>query len=78
MSLGAAYQRSGRFEDAEREYKAAIDANSASGESHNNLAVLYMATGRVDEAMGEMKLAEKAGFKVNPQFKQELEQRLKK
>jgi len=78
LALGAAYQRSGRLEDAEREYKAAIDANSASGESHNNLAVLYMTTGRIAEATSEVALAEKTGFKVNPQLKQELEQRRKK
>jgi tetratricopeptide (TPR) repeat protein len=77
LALGAAYQRSGKLEDAEREYKAAIDANSASGESHNNLAVLYMTTRRFDEATSEVKLAEKTGFKVNPQFKEDLEAKRK-
>lgn len=77
MALGAAYFRSGRFEDAEREYKAAIEANSASGETHNNLAVLYMTTGRLEEAASEVRLAEKTGFKVNPQFKQDLEAKRK-
>lgn len=73
MALGSAYFRSGRLEDAEREYKTAIEANSKSGETHNNLAVLYMTTGRLDQATNEVKLAEKTGFKVNPQFKQDLE-----
>ena len=73
MALGAAYFRSGKLEDAEREFKAAIEENSASGESHSNLAVLYMSTGRIEEANRELKLAEKTGFKVNPQLKQDLE-----
>jgi hypothetical protein len=47
------------------------------GEAHNNVAVVYMLTGRLDEAKAEVKLAEKAGFKVNPKFKEDLEQRLK-
>jgi tetratricopeptide (TPR) repeat protein len=75
LALGAAYFRSGKLEDAEREYKTAIEANSASGETHNNLAVLYMTTGRLEEATSEVKLAEKTGFRVNPQFKQDLEAR---
>ena len=44
MALGAAYFRSGQFENAEREYKTAIEANPNSGETHTNLAVLYMTT----------------------------------
>ena len=75
MALGAAYFRSGRLDDAEREFKTAIDANSRSGESHNNLAVLYMTRGRLQEATTEVQLAERTGFKVNPQFKQALDER---
>jgi hypothetical protein len=37
-----------------------------------------MTTGRIAEATSEVALAEKTGFKVNPQLKQELEQRRKK
>jgi len=77
MALGAAYHRSGKLEDAEREYRAAIDANSASGETHNNLAALYMATGRFQDAATEVALAEKTGFKVNPQMKQDIQARAK-
>ena len=73
LSLGAAYFRSERFTDAEREFKTAIDANGKSGEAHNNLAVLYMTTGRIDEAVAEVKLAEKTGYKVNPGLKEDLD-----
>jgi Flp pilus assembly protein TadD len=69
MALGAAYFRNGQMADAEREYKAAIAANAASGETHNNLAVLYLTTGRFDEADSEVKAAEKVGFKVNEELK---------
>ena len=69
LALGAAYFRSGQFADAEREYKEAVAANSGSGETHNNLAVLYLTTGRYDEADDEVKAAEKAGFRVNENLK---------
>ncbi len=72
MALGAAYFRSGQFADAEREYKTAIDANPASGETHTNLAVLYMMTDRLDQAEREVILAEQTGFHVHPGLKDEL------
>jgi tetratricopeptide (TPR) repeat protein len=72
MALGAAYFRSGRFDDAEREYKAAIAANPASGETHSNLAVLYLMTDRLAEAEAEVSAAEKSGFKVNENLKADI------
>ena len=69
MALGAAYQRSGQFANAEREYKEALAANAQSGETHNNLAVLYLTTGRYDEAESEVRAAEKVGFRVNENLK---------
>jgi len=55
MALGAAYFRAGQFADAEREYAEAIKANPGSGETHNNLAVLYLTTDRV--ALAEQEVA---------------------
>ena len=75
MALGAAYQRAGRLQEAEREYKAALDANSASGETHNNLAVLYLTLGRYDEAEAEVKAAEKTGFRVAEELKGDIRAR---
>jgi Flp pilus assembly protein TadD len=72
MALGSAYFRSGSLVDAEREYVAAIAANSRFGEAHNNLAVVYLLTGRRKDAEAEVKAAEKAGFRVNPQLKDDL------
>ena len=75
MALGAAYFRSGQFENAEREYKTAIEANPNSGETHTNLAILYMTTGRLDQADKEVTLAEQTGFKVHPGLKDELKKK---
>jgi Tfp pilus assembly protein PilF len=72
IALGSAYFRSGAMADAEREYRAAIEVDSKLGEGHNNLAVVYMLTKRFDEADAEIAAAEKSGFKVNPQLKEDL------
>ena len=78
MALGSAYFRLNQLADAEREYKAAIDANPAFGEAHSNLAVVYFVTGRIAEAEAALKAAEKAGFKVNPRLKDDVEAAMKK
>jgi len=75
LALGSAYFRNGQLEDAEREWKVAIGTNSSLGEAHNNLAVVYMMSGRFDEAEESIQAAERAGFRVNPQFKQDLKSR---
>ncbi len=77
LALGSAYFRNGEVESAEANWKAAVDVNPKYGEAHNNLAVIYMQTGRLTEAARELKLAEKNGFRVNPQFKNDLRDRLK-
>jgi tetratricopeptide (TPR) repeat protein len=77
LALGSAYFRNGEREAAEVQWLAAIDANPKLGEAHNNIAVIYMQTGRFDQAIKELNLAEKAGFKVNPQFKADLKERSK-
>ena len=58
--------------DAEREYRAALAVDPKLGEAHNNLAVVCMLTGRFPDAEQEIKAAEKNGFKVNPQLKEDL------
>ena len=77
LALGSALFRNGQREEAEIEWKAAAEVNPKLGEAHNNLAVIYMQTGRLDEADAELKLAEKNGFRVNPQFKDDLKSRRK-
>ena len=77
LALGSAYFRAQRLADAEREYRATIDVDPKAGEAHNNLAVVYMLTGRLAESAKELGLAEKAGYKVNPQLKEDLNERRK-
>jgi Tfp pilus assembly protein PilF len=77
LALGSAYFRGQHFDDAEREFKAAIRADRTVGEAHNNLAVVYMLTGRLTDAESEIKLAEKNGFEVNRDLKRELADRQK-
>ncbi len=78
LALGSAYFRTDAYADAEREYKAAIEVNPKLGEAHNNLAVVYLTMGRAKEAAAELEAAEKAGFKVNPQLKEDVRAALKK
>ena len=72
LALGSAHFRNNQFPDAEREWKAAVDANPKLGEAHNNLAALYAITGRKAEAETAVKAAEKAGFHVNPKLKEDI------
>src|SRR2546423_43365 len=72
LALGSAYFRAGAMADAEREYRAAIGVDPKLGEAHNNLAVVFMLTGRFADAEQEIKAAEKSGFRVNPQLKEDL------
>ncbi len=72
LALGSAYFRNGDRDLAEAEWKAAIDVNPRLGEAHNNLAVVYMMTNRLDLAERAINAAERAGYRVNPQLKQDL------
>jgi Tfp pilus assembly protein PilF len=75
MALGSAYYRAQNIEAAEREYLEAIKVSPKFGEAHNNLAVIYMITGRLDLAEKEISLAEQSGFRVNPKLKEDLKSR---
>jgi tetratricopeptide (TPR) repeat protein len=78
LALGSAYFRTDAYADAEREYKSAISVNPKLGEAHNNLAVVYLTTGRAADALTELDAAEKAGFKVNPQLRADVRDALVK
>ena len=77
LSLGSALFRNGDAAAAMTQWEAAIVSNPKLGEAHNNLAVVYMEAGRLADAERELKLAEKNGFRVNPQFKDDLKARAK-
>jgi tetratricopeptide (TPR) repeat protein len=77
LALGSAYFRTDAMADAEREYREASRVEPKLGEAHNNLAVVLMLTGRLEDAEREIKLAEQNHFRVNPQLKDDLKQRAK-
>jgi tetratricopeptide (TPR) repeat protein len=75
LAIGSAFFRTGNFFEAEREYLEAVRVDPGFGEAHNNLAVVYLLTNRLDLAEREIALAEKAGFKVSPDLKADLKKR---
>ena len=75
VALGSAHFRTNAFPDAEREWRAAVAANPKLGEAHNNLAVVLMLTGRLEDAEREVELAEKSGHQVSDRFKADLKAR---
>jgi tetratricopeptide (TPR) repeat protein len=77
LALGSAYFRTGAVAEAQREYEAAVKVRPKFGEAHNNLAVVYMMQGKLQDAEVHLKQAEKAGFPVNPRLKEDLSKRLK-
>lgn len=74
LALGSALFHNNQVEQAEFEWLAAIQVNPKLGEAHNNLAVLFMRTGRLNAAAEELRLAERNGVRVNPQFKKDLKE----
>ena len=77
LGLGSAYFRQNQLADAEKAYREAVAENSKMGAAHNNLAVIYMLTGRFKESHEAITAAEKAGFVVAPAFKSDLSAREK-
>jgi tetratricopeptide (TPR) repeat protein len=76
LSLGSAYFRAEQFDEAERQYRSAIAADANAGEAHNNLAVILMMKAQYTDALAELKAAEKAGFRVNPELKDQIKSRM--
>jgi Tfp pilus assembly protein PilF len=73
LSLGSAYFRLGKLPAAEEAYRAAVAADPKTGEAHNNLAVVYFQTGRYPQAKAAVRAAEKAGVKVHPELKAQID-----
>jgi tetratricopeptide (TPR) repeat protein len=72
LSLGSAYFRSGNLADAETAYVEAVTTDPKIGEAYNNLAVVYMETGRYALADQAVASAEETGLRVAPALKQEI------
>ena len=77
VGRGSAYLRTGQLEDAEKAYESAVKADGGLGEAHNNLAFVYFKTGRYELATEQIRLAEKAGVRVHPQFKKDVDKATK-
>jgi tetratricopeptide (TPR) repeat protein len=75
LALGSAYYRQGALAEAEKEYVGAVKVDPRLGPAHNNLAVIYMLSGRYKEARDALQKAEKNRFPVNPNLKRDLEAR---
>jgi tetratricopeptide (TPR) repeat protein len=73
LALGSAYFRTGRVADAEREYRAAIEAQPKLGEARVNLAVVLLMTGRAADAKEQVALAKKAKAKVPPGLEKDID-----
>ena len=72
LALGSAHYRNGQAQDAEREWLLAVKGNPKLGEAYNNLAALYLVTGRKPEAETAVKNAERAGLRINPRLKNDI------
>jgi Flp pilus assembly protein TadD len=75
LAIGSAHFQAGALDRAEAGFREALVTEPRSGDAHNNLAVVLMLTGRLDEAEAEVKLAEKAGVSVNPRLHDEIQKR---
>lgn len=73
LALGSAYFRSGDPGKAEEWWREAVRVNSRLGdEGWNNLAVIYLTSGRKPLAQEAVRNAERAGFRVNPRLKDDI------
>ena len=72
LALGSAHFRNGDRSRAEYYWKEATRMNDELGEAWNNLAAVYAATTRREEAAYAVARAERAGFRVNPRLKDEI------
>jgi tetratricopeptide (TPR) repeat protein len=75
VGLGSAYFRQNNLPEAEAAYTKAVAGNNKLGAAHNNLAVIYMLSGRYPQAHASISAAEKAGFRVDPRLKADLKSR---
>jgi protein O-GlcNAc transferase len=78
LVLGSAYFHVDRLADAERMFRDAIAAQPKFGEAHSNLALVCLLTNRAAEADEHIRIAEEAGFKVNPELKRRVHEALGK
>jgi tetratricopeptide (TPR) repeat protein len=72
LALGSAYFRNGDRAEAEALWDDAVRVNNRLGEAWNNLAAIYLTSGRKKNAEAAVRNAERAGFRVNPRLKDDV------
>ena len=72
LALGSAHFRNGDRTRAEYYWTEAARIDNTLGEAWNNLAVIYLSSGRRKEADDAVRAAERTGFHVNPQLKDDI------
>jgi len=72
FAAGSAYYRNGDAIAARERWELAVKVDPKLGEAWNNLAVVYMQSGRRQDAEEAVRNAEKHGFRVNPQLKEDI------
>lgn len=75
FKIGNALFRLGRLDEARQAWETCAEKSEKFALVHNNLALLHMQAGEYEAAKRELARAEELGFKVNPQFKADLEKR---
>jgi tetratricopeptide (TPR) repeat protein len=73
LALGSAHFRNGDAGRAEYYWREAVRVDDTIGEAWNNLAAIYAQTGRRTDAVFAVANAERAGYRVNPQLKEEID-----
>lgn len=73
LALGSAHFRNGDAARAEYYWREAVRIDGTIGEAWNNLAAIYAQTGRRSDAVFALTNAERAGHRVNPQLKDEIQ-----
>jgi tetratricopeptide (TPR) repeat protein len=73
LALGSAHFRNGDRTRAEYYWREATRIDDSLGEAWNNLAAIFAANARRDEAQLAVHHAERAGFRVNPRLKAEIQ-----
>jgi len=72
--IGNAQFRLGQLDEAVGSWEHCAELNPKYAMVFNNLALGYWQQGKLAEARSSLATAEKLGFPINPQFKQDLEQ----
>jgi tetratricopeptide (TPR) repeat protein len=70
--IGTARMNLEDYDGAVEDYQEALSLRPGYGEAHNNLAVIYFYRKDYPKAWEQLHAAEKAGIRINPQFREEL------